>query len=147
MECVPVRAGRQFQLEALKILPFSVEHDTPAPLGFLIMSTVTGEKLLYFTDTYYVKYRFGGLTHILCECNYDRQVLAENAENGKIPKALEKRLLSSHMSIDHLEEMLKANDLSNVKQIYLCHLSDNNSCADEFKDRIQRLTGAEVIIC
>ena len=50
------------------------------------------------------------------------------------------------MSIDTVEEFLEANDLSKLQQVYLLHLSDNNSNANKFKDRIQKKTGAEVYV-
>ena len=46
-----VRALESFHAGTFEVLPFDVEHDVPEPLGFLIRSTVTGEKVLYFTDT------------------------------------------------------------------------------------------------
>ena len=46
-----VRALESFRAGTFEVLPFDVEHDVPEPLGFLIRSTVTGEKVLYFTDT------------------------------------------------------------------------------------------------
>lgn len=130
-----------------RVLPFDIQHDAPEPLGFLLKSTLTGEKLLYFTDTYYLKYRFSGITHILCEANYDLDILQKRVECGEIPKMLADRVVSSHMSIDHLEDFLRACDLSMLRKIWLCHLSDGNSNAAEFRRRIQRLTGVEVEVC
>lgn len=144
---VPVKSMERFSVLSWDILPFDVEHDAPEPLGFLLRSNATGEKLLYFTDTYYLKYRFKGLTHILCEANYDLDILRNKVDRGVIPKFLGDRILGSHMSIDHLVEMLKANDLSRLRRILLCHLSDGNSDAERFKRRIQEATGAEVIVC
>lgn len=142
-----VKALVQFSIGTFKILPFDVQHDAPEPLGFLIASSLTGEKLLYFTDTYYIKYRFAGLTHMMVECNYSEEAIRYSVEKGYIPVELVSRLLKSHMSLEHLLDMLKANDLKNVKQIYLLHLSQNNSNADKFKNEIQKETGAEVYIC
>lgn len=59
---------------------------------------------------------------------------------------LANRIIQSHMSIDTVEEFLEANDLSKLQQVYLLHLSDNNSNANKFKDRIQKKTGAEVYV-
>jgi len=135
-----------FEIDTFDVTAFDVEHDATEPLGFLIYSKNTGEKLLYFTDTFYLKYMFNGLTHILGECNYDRQILMENVKNGEIEPYQAKRIMQSHMSIDTLLEMLKANDLSQLRQIYLVHMSDRNGNAVSFKERIQKLTGAEVYI-
>ena len=115
--------------------------------GFLFESTATGEKLLYFTDTYYIKYRFQGLTHIMAECNYDNETMARSVEAGYIPVELVPRLVKSHMSLEHFIDLLRANDLRSVQQIYLLHLSDNNSDEKRFKEEVQRQTGAEVYVC
>lgn len=143
----PVKALAEITVGTFRVLPFDVQHDAPEPLGFLFESTATGEKLLYFTDTYYIKYKFQGLTHIMAECNYDNETIARSVEDGYIPVELIPRLMKSHMSLEHLIEMLNANDLRSVRQIYLLHLSDNNSNELRFREEIQKQTGAEVYVC
>lgn len=141
------KALEELEVGTFKVMPFDVQHDAPEPLGFLFTSTATGEKLLYFTDTYYIKYRFVGLTHIMAECNYSEEGIKRSVEAGYIPVDLVPRLVKSHMSLEHLIELLKANDLTHVRQIYLLHLSNNNSDEQHFKEEIQRQTGAEVYVC
>ncbi|MBQ9346345.1 MAG: MBL fold metallo-hydrolase [Oscillibacter sp.] len=143
----PVRAREEFAAGTFKVLPFDVEHDAREPLGFLCASTATGEKLLYFTDTYFVRYRFRGLTHIMAECNHTERGLWNSVAEGRVSPELAARLVKSHMSLEHLLEMLQANDLSRVQQIYLLHLSDNNSEEQRMKEAVQRLTGVEVYVC
>ena len=137
---------KAFTVGTLEILPFDVQHDAPDPLGFFINSTLTGERLLYFTDTYYLKYTFPGITHIMGECNHSKEGIRDSIATGRITPELAARLVKSHMSIYRLEEMLEANDLSKLRQIYLLHLSENNSRPEEFKQRIAALTGAEVYL-
>lgn len=124
-----------------KVLPFLCHHDVHN-LGFYIHSNVTGENLLYFTDTYYIEHIFPKLNYIMAECNFDPAAI----KDAKLHPALKARLYKSHMSIETFIEMLKKNDLSKVRQIYLLHLSDRNSRADEFKKRVQAETGCEVYI-
>jgi phosphoribosyl 1,2-cyclic phosphodiesterase len=50
------------------------------------------------------------------------------------------------MEIGTTAAMLEANDLSNVKNIVLIHLSSGNSNGPEFKNRIQRETGIPTYI-
>lgn len=142
-----VEALKEINIGTFAVLPFDVQHDAPEPLGFLMTSRSTGEKLLYFTDTYYLKYRFTGLTHIMGECNYSMDIIEQSVRNGYIPPELVPRLIKSHMSLDHFLDLLRANDLRKVKQIYLLHLSNNNSDAGRFKEAVQRLTGTEVYVC
>jgi phosphoribosyl 1,2-cyclic phosphodiesterase len=142
-----IKALDELKVGTFKVLPFDVQHDAPEPLGFLFTSTETKEKLLYITDTCYIKYRFPGLTHILAEANYSQEAMWSSVEAGYTPIELVPRVVKSHMSLEHLIEMLRANDLTKVRQIYLLHLSDNNSDAEHFKEEVQRTTGAEVYIC
>jgi phosphoribosyl 1,2-cyclic phosphodiesterase len=141
----PVRSKEQFQIGTWTILPFDVQHDVSEPLGFLLVNQL-GEKLLFATDTYYIKYRFSGITHIMVECNYSIDILNENIATGRVPKGMKKRLMKSHFSLDNVKDFLRANDLSKVQEIWLLHLSDNNSNAERFKTEIQELTGKMVIV-
>lgn len=142
-----VKALEEIVIGSFRVLPFDVQHDAPEPLGFLVASNDTGEKLLYVTDTYYVGYTFRGLTHIMCECNYSEEQLLASVEAGRIPEALVSRLRRSHMRLDRFLDLLRANDLSSVRQIYLLHLSNNNSDAEAFREATERLTGCEVYVC
>lgn len=140
-----IRPREQFVLGTWRILPFETQHDAVEPVGFLLADRA-GEKLLYATDTYYIRYRFQGLTHIMVECNYALDILRENVANGTVPPALRDRVLKSHFSLGHVKEFLAANDLSRVREIWLLHLSDGNSDAERFKREIQELTGKVVYV-
>ena len=139
------RAKQQFKLHTWTILPFEVEHDAKEPLGYLLASQA-GEKLLYATDTAYIRYKFPGLTHIMIECNYAEDILEANITAGALDPVMKNRLLRTHFSLANVKEFLLANDLSKVKEIWLLHLSDGNSDAQRFKREIQELTGKEVYI-
>src|SRR5690625_1255353 len=141
----PIKARQQFEIGTWKILPFDVEHDVAEPLGFLLQNQ-QGERLLFATDTYYVRYKFKGLTHIMVECNYSLEILDENIAAGRVPNILRRRLIKSHFSLENVKEFLKANDLSKVQEIHLIHLSNNNSDEEMFKREIQALTGKPVYV-
>ena len=140
-----VEAKKQVTLGTWTILPFDVQHDVSEPLGFLLANQA-GEKLLFATDTYYIKYRFQGLTHIMVECNYSREILDRNIVEGRVPKVMEKRLERSHFSLENVKKFFLANDLSKVQEIWLLHLSDSNSDEEMFKREIQELTGKLIFI-
>lgn len=140
-----IKAQESFQVGKWTILPFDTQHDCADPLGFLVVNQV-GNKLLFATDTFYIKYKFAGLTHIAVECNYALDILNANIESGLVPVAMKNRLLQSHFSLANVKEFLKANDLSKVVEIHLLHLSSDNSDADRFKREIQQLTGKAVYV-
>ena len=131
--------------KSFEVMPFPVHHDVEC-LGFLIASTKTGERLLYMTDTTHTEYTFEGLTHIMIECNHSQETVMRNAREGVIPGELAERIMRSHMSIETVLWLLRANDISKLKQVYLLHLSDNNSDEEDFRRRVQEETGAEVYV-
>ena len=140
-----VEARKEFHVGTLRILPFEAEHDVPC-YGYQVASEETGEKLVYITDSAYVKYTFSGLTHIMIEANYAQEIIIDNVRDERVPLSLAARVMETHMSIETLLDLLQANDMSKVRQIYLLHLSDNNSDAEAFKKMVQQETGAEVYI-
>lgn len=142
----PIKSLDTFRIGTWVIRAFDTQHDCEEPLGFLLHSKVTGERLVFATDTYYVKYRFSGLTHIMIECNYAADILQANVDAGLVHPAMRRRLLTSHFSLENVKEFLKANDLSQVREIWLLHLSDGNSDEERFKREVQALTGKPVYI-
>ncbi len=137
-----------FDLGTFRIFPFRTEHDTPEPVGYLLYSRITAEKLLYFTDSYYIKARFSGVTHIIGECNYDSDTMWSKLDAKETQAFRAKRLFVSHMSLDTFCDFLSAIEhREKLKQIYICHMSDDHGNSEKIKETIERLTGAEVYIC
>ncbi|MGE4267141.1 MAG: MBL fold metallo-hydrolase [Deferribacterales bacterium] len=133
-----VTAGNQFRVGCFTVLPFAVEHDCKEPLGFLITDGI--DKLMFATDTHYIKYRFKGLTMVAVECNHSLELITE------LEPARRKRLMETHMSLETCLELLKANDMSRVKEIHLLHLSAGNSDAPLFQRTVEDETGIPVYI-
>jgi phosphoribosyl 1,2-cyclic phosphodiesterase len=140
-----IKARQQFRIGTWTILPFETQHDAAEPLGFLLANQ-DGEKCLYLSDTMYCKYRFHGLTHVAIECNYSLDILRLNVEAGLVEPALKNRILKSHFSLENVKKFLQANDLGKVQEIWLLHLSDNNSDVERFKREVQELTGKMVFV-
>ncbi len=140
-----IAAGNTYHIKNFTILPFNVIHDANEPLGYLIHHKETGN-ILFLTDTHYSKYKFKNLNQIIVEANYDIEIVNANVIAGKIPAAMINRLRTSHMSIDTTMQLLTDNDLTNVNNILLIHLSKNNSNAIEFKIKVQEATGKKVTI-
>jgi phosphoribosyl 1,2-cyclic phosphodiesterase len=139
-----IKAYQSLRVGRFLIHPLDARHDCAEPLGFLVVTEE--EKLLFATDTFYLKDTFAGLTRIMIECNYDAATLEENIASGYVEANRRDRLLQSHMSLETCKATLQANDLSQVSEIHLIHLSFKNADAERFKREIQRLTGKRVII-
>jgi len=129
----------RFKVGEWFIVAFPLEHDVDN-LGYLLSNGV--KKILYITDSYYCKYKFTGVTHLLIECNHSYEIL----ERNNLEPYIKNRLIKSHFALENVKEFLKANDLSKIQEIYLIHLSDGNSDAELFKSEIEKLTGKMVFI-
>lgn len=141
---IPVASKQAKRIGEFEVLPFDVEHDAAEPLGYLIKQG--NDKMLFATDTYYLKYRFSDLTHIAIECNYVESVMMDQVNSGAINIEHVKRVMKSHMSLENLIDFLKANDLSKVQELYLLHLSDGNSDINLIKQEIRKIYKGNLII-
>ena len=102
--------------------------------------------MLYVTDTEYIPNRFEGLNYILIECNFSMEIVRKRLANRDLNRALWDRILRNHLSLETVIKFLKANDLSSLQEIWLLHLSNNNSDAKLFKKTIREITGVPVYI-
>lgn len=127
-----------------KIRPIPAEHDAAEPFAYIIDHEEIG-RLLFATDTYFIRYTIPHLTNLMIECNYSLPILNANIAAGIVPEALKARTMDSHMSLAHLKEMLAANDLSAVNNIVLIHMSGRNSQREAFVADIAKQTGKHTI--
>lgn len=135
--------NKSFNIGEFKIVPFLGVHthsngEKCPILNYLIYHKDLG-KILFITDSYYVKNRFSNVDHILIECNYSEDVLPD------LP-AWRARTIKSHMSLETLKEMLSTMDLSQTKDITLIHISSENGDPERFKKEIEELTKIKTYI-
>lgn len=142
--CKTIEPMHGYRIGTFKVFAVPVEHDVPC-VGFVIEHEEMG-KMLFVTDTMMFEYRIENLSHILIEANYSDEILDYNIENGITPTSMRPRLLQSHMEIKTTENILLSSNLDSVNEIVLIHLSNNNSDAEQFKQRIMQKTGKPVII-
>lgn len=135
-----IQSKKAFQVGNFKILPFDIHHDVAEPLGFLIEHKDCG-KCLFVTDSTYIDYTFKGLNQVIIEANYCEDIIKEKLGGSWQGEFLKNRILKSHMSLNTCKETLLANDLTQVNNIVLIHLSDSNSDERKFKKVIENATG------
>lgn len=136
---MPIASRETIKLGNFKIMAFDVKHDAVEPLGFLIEHPDCG-KVLFLTDTYYCKYTFPGLNNIIIEANYSKEIIDKKYGPDSDKEFLRNRILKSHFSLANCKDMLKANDLRQVNNIVLIHLSDSNSDEKQFQKEVYELT-------
>lgn len=139
------RVHLEIAISRWAIIPFKLEHDAAEPLGYII--SYGSDSLLFIPDTAYVKNRFKGITIIAIECNHIEDILSTNIQKGYVEAVVGRRVRRNHMGLSTVIDMLKANDLSQCRVIYLLHLSDSNSDEVRMKLEVQRATGIPVHVC
>ncbi len=120
-------------------MPVDMVHDVPT-FGFIVQHPEMGN-MLFMTDSYYSPFKFSNINHWIVECNYSEELLDQNTGSKKF---LRDRIMSSHLSLENLLKMLRANDLSKTQNIILTHLSDRNSNEIEFIEKVKNATGKKV---
>lgn len=142
--CKIIEPMHGYAVGKFKVFVLEVVHDVPC-VGFIIGHEEMG-KLLFITDTMMLEYQLPRLNHIMIEANYSDAILQDNIERGVIPASMRERLLHSHMELQTCKEFLRANDLSNVNEIVLLHLSGNNSNPFDFIKQVKDITGKPVYV-
>lgn len=137
-----------FFIDNWQILPFPSVHDAQEPLSFLIKSKTTGDVILFVTDSSFVSYNFSEpLNYIICECNFCESLIKkEYLSQEKSKSGLAKRIFENHMGLDTLSTLLKDNDISNLQQLVVCHISNTRADRQLIKKELSKLTPAEIII-
>lgn len=137
--------NQPFRIGGYTVMTFDVKHDCADPVGFLIDHEETG-LILFLTDSYFVPYTFPGLKNVIVEANFDQDLLDERVAAGRTHGFLRERIMSSHMSLETCKDLLRSNDLTQVNNIVLIHLSDSNSDEARFKREVYAETGKTVIV-
>jgi len=106
--------------------------------GFLIQHPEMG-RLLYITDTELVKWKFKNVNHILISCNYQSKYITDD-------DAKRNHVLRGHMELETVKEFVKANKSNALRNVILCHLSQENANADEMAVEVQKSTGNGVFV-
>ena len=109
---------------------FDLIHDVPC-YGFYIEHPEI-RKMIYASDTEYIKYRFKGLDHILVECNYDKNFIQSDAVNRS-------HVLEGHMELQTTKEFVRVNNNPDLRNVVLLHLSANNSNEEDFKRQMEEV--------
>ena len=130
----PARCG------TLHIRPFSVFHDAAEPLGWLIESAASGERLLFLTDTGKADLVFPPCEYILVECNH----LGVDSM-GSTNAFLAQRVAQNHLSLAACIRFLQAQDLGRTKYIQLLHISKAHGDPVAMRRAVAAATGKMIV--
>ncbi len=119
-----ISEGQRYAVGTIEMVPITAYHDAKEPVCFYLYSKVTGERLFFATDTKIAPCVNKIFDYIIVEINhsYNEIIKCEN-------KALVKRVLNSHLSLESFEKWFSKVDKSKLKELHIVHMSDTN--ADE----------------
>lgn len=122
-DLITINELETFSINGLNITPLLLSHDASKTYGFIIESE--DEKLVYITDTGYVKniyYQYiQNATHYIIESNYDVGMLI----NSSRPKHLISRIMSNKGHLGNIDCASVIKDVlgNDTKTITLAHIS------------------------
>lgn len=117
---------RVIRFGSFLIQSFPLVHDVPC-FGFLISNYRIG-RILYATDTEYVRYRFKNLNYVIVEANYANELLDDDLDDT----AKRTHVLRGHMELQTTLRFLQQNVSGNTRMVVLAHLSNENANRDMF---------------
>lgn len=103
-------------------------------------------RIYYITDSARVLCDVNKVTHLMIECNYSDEILAENAQKGEISAVEAKRIKCTHMSIEGVKKAISRLDKSRLEEVWLIHISERNADREAFRAEIQELVKCPVYI-
>lgn len=122
-----IRAGEQFELCGVKVLPIESVHDAKEPVNFILEDLE--ERVLFVTDTGATPELTGKFDRIYIEANYaERRLMWSDTSYF-----LKERILQTHLSIEAVEKFLSRHPESEVT---LLHVSQRHGDKAEFYSRI-----------
>lgn len=122
-----IEEGVEFGLGGFSITAFGLPHDSLENMGYCIRRSDTTFTIM--TDvgmpTEAVKEYIARSNYLVLESNYDVEML----RGGKYPRILQDRIMSGtgHLSNRQAAEVLAESIHPCLKQVWLCHLSEENN--------------------
>ena len=122
-----VTPDETFNVGPFQITAFGIPHDASENVGYMI---ATGDyRFCIMTDvgtvTDNVKEYIQAATHLVLEANYASEMLAQ----GRYPEILKQRITSGHGHLSNSDSALAlaTNMSESLKNVWLCHLSEENN--------------------
>lgn len=138
----------KFTIGKYTLMPFPVPHTSMdrdngilrqcMNFGYLISHETYG-KMLYATDFEYIKYSFimQALRAVLIECNHDGM---------NVSGYNRKHVIEGHAALETTDSFLKHNQTENLKNVILCHISQDNATPNMMRSVIQNSLGENVTV-
>ena len=141
-----INANDVVDVGTFKVKALTMYHDCTC-FGYLVLSTVTQEKLFFATDTYKILVNPKNIDYLIVEVNYQMEIVNRYVNDGIVETSIRNRLMNSHFELSNALKWLERIGKSRLKRIYVAHLSAQNSDAEAIKRAVIETTGVPVTIC
>lgn len=139
--------NRKSIADGVRVLPIPLDHqelDGSMVENYAYIIEVNNDfRILYITDTKFIRYDLSPYPSdlIIVESNFDVVMMNYTIEGSTgFEKEHFKRVLNSHMSVQHTAKWLSQMDLSKAKMIILMHLTTNvkNANPSRYKNIVEK---------
>lgn len=127
--------GVKTRIGKFLIQPIPLKHNVDC-IGFVIDTPKDG-RIVFATDCESFPYKIKNVNHWLIECNYSEDLIIDHLCDGYNSRSMS----GNHLEINDTIDALKRNYSPVLQTVVLCHLSDGNSNAEDFKSRVQSELG------
>ena len=108
--------------------------------GYIIMHDKEPLKMLYITDTEYVRWRFSNMNTLLLGIDYLDEKIANEQDEFK-----RRHVISGHMELKTGVDFIRVTDRDKtLKNVIIGHLSEDNSDYKIFEEEISKVTAANI---
>lgn len=141
-----ITSDESFQVGSFRVTAFSLPHDASENMGYHI--EIGDYRFTVMTDvgdvTENVKQYIAKSTHLIFEANYDEEMLKQ----GRYPQILKDRIVSGrgHLSNKKAAQALAENFHTDIKNVWLCHLSEENNHPELARKTIESILRSYGII-
>lgn len=130
-----LKKGVKTRIGGFLIQPIPLKHNVEC-IGFVIDHPATN-RIVLATDCESFPYKIKGVSHFLIEANNDESLIIDHLCDGYNSRSMS----GNHLEINDTIDALKRNYSPALQTVVLCHLSDGNSNAEDFKSRVQSELG------
>ena len=137
---IPLQCGKKYRIGDFTVQPISVEHNVEN-YSFVIDHPETG-RCVYVTDCVRFPYRLRKANHWLLEANYSNEIVIDNMMNGYEIRSQNQY----HMELEDTIECIKNNMSSELNNVVLVHLSNNQSDEQMFAKKVYEEIGIKPFV-
>jgi len=135
---MPYQYKTEYKSKCLNIRLLDAVHDAVEPKMILIDELESNKRLFFATDVSEINVIINDITILMIEANWSKETLNEDLIYSK-------RSVHTHFSLEKVLTFLDTISIKSIANIYLIHLSKENSNSKYFTKTIMEYTGINTV--